>query len=438
MIGSPFRRRDFAILFVAAAALRLAYGAAVGGLGRFSGTGYTEYMLIAERLLRHGTLISPLVADDAPVAPSAMMPPAYAVLLAGLYGIFGVRSFAATLTAQLINTAAVSFAAVLAASVASRLAGRRAGRLAGSLVALHPALIAFTEYIWDTSLFVFAATLAVWWSLRLGGGGVRPFRWLGFGLFLGALALLNPALTTAYPLLVLWPVSRAGEWNRSTIARATGFTVLGWLIAIVPWTIRNYVQLGELLYVRSGLAQEFWLGVCPEADTSRGDVFPQQFALSNLEVRRTVTQLGESAYLKECGRRAADAIASDPDRFSRLVGLRSVDYWAGTVFTHTPRGGDHWPRSRSRAATLLFFLVETVLLVVLLVLRGRGNRDAPWLFGMLLIFSVIYCVTHVQLRYRVPMEPVVAILLGVLMVRSRHDQQSSDRSTAPASRAASA
>jgi len=431
-VNPPCRTRPWAILFCVAVAARIGYCAAIGGLGRFSGQGYSEYMLIGERMLQQGTLVSPLVADGAAPAPSALMPPAYGMLIAGLYGLFGVRSFTATLVAQLINAVAVSLAAVFAGHVACRLAGRRAGWIAGGLVALHPVLIAYTEYIWDTSLFVFGVTLSVWWSLRLSAGCVRPIGWLGFGVFLGSLALLNPALSPAYPFLVLWPASRASEWDRRTIVRAVGLTTCGWLMAIAPWTVRNYVQFGELFYIRSGLAQELWLASCPEADASRGDVFRQQFPLSNVDVRREVTEKGESAYLKQCGRRAAEAITSDPVRFARLIGLRTLDYWAGTVFTHTPRGGDYWPRSRSRAAGMVFFVLETGILFALFLVRGRRHRDARWLFGVVVVFSLVYCVTHVQVRYRVPTEPVVAILLALLLVQPRHEPSPIEPSLAAA------
>ena len=90
-------RLRFGILFLLAFALRMVYCAATEGLGHFTGPDYAEYAVAAERLLAHGMLVSPLIVEDAALAPSALMPPGYTVLLAGLYWAFGVNTFLATL-----------------------------------------------------------------------------------------------------------------------------------------------------------------------------------------------------------------------------------------------------------------------------------------------------------------------------------------------------
>jgi hypothetical protein len=96
-----------------------------------------------------------------------------------------------------------------------------------------------------------------------------------------------------------------------------------------------------------------------------------------------------------------------------------VDYWTGTVFTHRPRGGDPWPQTRQRMAAMVWFLGEALILFTLFVWRGHRDATVRWLLGTAVAFSVTYCLTHVQLRYRAPSEPVVAIAMSLMFVRSR-------------------
>ena len=83
-------------LFVGAFAIRMGFCAAKTGLGQTLERDYREYVLAGERLLRHGTLVSPLILADTDQAPSALLPPTYAALVAGVYAALGPETFSAT------------------------------------------------------------------------------------------------------------------------------------------------------------------------------------------------------------------------------------------------------------------------------------------------------------------------------------------------------
>lgn len=330
-----------ALLIFAAFALRMVYCSVTIGLGRSLPPHqyHREYIITARGLVEHATLVSPLILEDATAAPSALMPPLYAGLVAAVYRLLGIETFAATLVLQIINAIATSLTVVFVFLIARRLGGVAAAWVAALVVTINPTLFGYTTYMWDTSIFALGVTLSVWISLRLSEQPAHWRSWLGFGLFLGGLALLNPSLTIAYPFLVLWPISKSHGWRLRPMLSAVGCTVLGWLVVIMPWTVRNYVHFDELTYVRSGLMLELWLGVCPEADADGAAVYRNQFPLLNDEIQRKVASIGERAFVKECGQRRA-AIAADPWRMVRLIAVRVVDYYLGTVYTHAhPRRG---------------------------------------------------------------------------------------------------
>jgi 4-amino-4-deoxy-L-arabinose transferase-like glycosyltransferase len=402
-------------LVVCAFALRLGYCQAARTLGQTPQAGYREYVIAGERLLARGEFVSPLIGDDAKAGKSSLFPPGYIAYVAAVYALFGIESGAATLVLQVTNAAATALAVGLVFLIAARAGGRRAGWAAGVIAALNPTLIGYTSYVWETSLFTLGVVVSVWLSQRLARTPIGARRYFAYGVWLGALALLNPALTIAYPLLVLYPLCRtySGRWKR--ISMGVLAAVLGWSAAIAPWTIRNYVEFGELIYVRSGFMLELWLGVCPEADAHGAAVFQRQYPLSSIEVQGKVAEMGEEAFIAECSRKAKEAIAADPVRFAKLVLMRVVDYWTGASLTHAEPDGSVIPRSPGRLAVMIFLTVEVLVLLIALFMRSRRADGLMWILTILLLFSIVYCVTHVQVRYRTPSEPLVAVLLGTLL-----------------------
>jgi hypothetical protein len=435
------RRWTLVLLFSTAFGLRIGYMAARGTLGVSPSPerGYREYVIAGQRLLRYGTITGPLILDDADRRPSALMPPAYVALVAGTYAIFGVETRTATLFLHLVNAAATSLVVVLVFLLAGELAGSRAAWIAAIVATINPTLIGFSDFLWDTNLFAFGAAVAVWWSHRLGvvfrarsgsagtaTEGLRPAieplplpapsassftKWFPFGLYLGVLAMLNPALSSAYPLLVLWPIVRRRVKQWRDVAKPVALTVAGWAIALTPWTIRNHVHFNQWIYVRGGLGMELWLGSCPEADGRSAPVFQAQFPLNNAEIQRHVAQIGERAYIQECGAKAKEAISADPWRFVRLSTVRFVDYLLGTSISHADNSSQRILTARN--AITAFLAAEAALIALAILLRGRGSADLWWLFGMFMAFGLVYALTHAQVRFRAPIESIVAVVVAV-------------------------
>ena len=402
------------ILVLTAFTLRMVVCAATAGLGR-SPEGYREYVLAGQRLLARGSFTTPLILDDLSRKPSSMLPPLYAGVVAGVYGLLGTETFAATLTLEILNAAATSLAVLFVFLITQRLARGATPWLAALIVTFNPTVVGYISFIWDTSLFTLAVTLAVWLALRRSR---RPLEWgksFGFGLVLGGLALLNPALTIAYPLLVLWMITRAEGWRVRPLLRSIVATMVGWVLVILPWTVRNYVHSGELMYIRSALPIVFWLGVCPEAETNPAAVYGRWYPLENSGEQAKVTQMGEYAYLNEWKAMAYAAITSAPGRYLRLTALRTVDYWAGTAYSHKAPEISGWPESPLRRTVALFVLAEVVLVAIGLLIVRRPGPEIWWLLGIVFTFSIIYCLTHVQIRYRAPAEPLMAVVVATVV-----------------------
>ncbi len=407
------RTRIFlAVLFVVALALRLGFCAQKTGLGTPLERDYREYIALGQRLLAYGTVVSPLILTETDQTPSALLPPGYTALVAVTYAVLGIESFSSHLALHIVNALATSLCVLVVFRATRLMAGGWAPWIAAGLVAVNPTLLGFTHLIWETNLLALAVALTIWLGASLATRRPSSVGWLGFGLWLGLLAMLNPALTAAYPFLVLWPVVKQHGWRPPAVARSVGLTVVGWAIAVAPWTVRNYVHFGELIYIRGGFMEELWLGVCPEADTNLGTAFTSQFPLLNEDAQRHVAAVGERAYIEECGRRATEAIAADPWRWCRLVMRRTADYWLGTLFSLA--SADGLPKNLQRLLLTMFMFGEVFVIVVSLAVRGPVRAEMRWLLATVLSFSIVFCLTHVQVRFRAPIEPIMAVLVAVL------------------------
>jgi hypothetical protein len=312
-------------------------------------------------------------------------------------------------------------------------AGKRIGGLgvaagAAWLWAVFPSAVMMPfEWIWDTSLSALLSALLLWATLEL----AESERWLDWGVFgvlLGLALMTNPAMGVLLPFLLGWVAFRGpGEsglrWKRAGLA--VGLAIL----FCVPWTARNYVGFHRFVPVRSNLPFELWLG--------NNDIFDEHArngrkSITRIEEARRYAQLGETAYMAEKWEAATSFMRAHPGLELRLAGRKFVAFWMGTEsplknFQET----DSWV---IRGIFLSSFLTAIGALFGVVVLctkqqemtqRRRGGAESGEnsdggeetarvpifpLAAFPVVFPCLYYVTHADLRYRHPIDPVVLLL----------------------------
>jgi hypothetical protein len=388
-----------ALLFTSAFGLRLAFYLTSAPS---PGTVLVEMDFAARSLLHKGT-----IADvyGSGTGPSAHLAPAYPLLQAGLYAVFGLFSPAAHVVRTLLQLAVLALAVTLVPRLAARTGiSPGAGWLAAGALALWPLNLFWEtasvwEHVWaGTALLLLALGLATlaergWQDRRL---TVR------LGLGLGTAALLTPLVLAALAGtlaggLLSGPrrqVLRSGLW----IVPLAGLVLL-------PWAVRNHVELGEAVLTRSNFPLELYIG---NHDRANGYTFgtcprdPNGFYVrmhphACAAERQRVRDLGELAYMREKKAQATDWIAAHPGRFLELTATRFVMYWfPPPLLWDPPTGPATWAKALAYAAVGLGGFVGLGLLFV----RRHPHR---WLYAAFLLGpSLPYLVTHVDLRYRYP------------------------------------
>ena len=224
--------------------------------------------------------------------PSTNYSPGLPLFVAGIYEVKGgVHERLAREVLAALGALAVLFAYLLGRRLGGIVSDRDgppvvAGLIAALAVAIYPATLEYTGMLMTEPL---AATLLagailgiLWagdgtWASPSAGSASSFWRWLVPGLTLGALALVRPeylAIGALLALLVLirgWVSTRGSKVAyRATsdprvktlprVLGAAGVLVLGIVVVVAPWTVRNAVALDRFVPVSTGGGQVLYAG----------------------------------------------------------------------------------------------------------------------------------------------------------------------------------
>jgi 4-amino-4-deoxy-L-arabinose transferase-like glycosyltransferase len=344
-----------------------------------------------------------------PSGPTAWLPPVYPYLLAGIFKFFGVYSRISAVLALTLNSLFSALTCLTIFFIGRKTFGIKVATWAGWTWAFFPyAVFWSTTWIWATSLSAFLFSLVFLLGLYLErSNAVRP--WLGFGLLWGLVALTETALVLTLPFFIIWLYYRLRQ-QEMAVARAISTFAIAFVLIVSAWLIRNYLRFGELVFIRSNFGVELHQGN-HEGSTglSAGQLL---HPASNEKAMEELQQMGELRYVTERKRQALHFIMTQPGVFVRLTLKRVLYFWTGTpqllqVFRLS---------GRFVAARYVLFTAISVLAFAGLFLAFRNRNPAVPFFAILLIvFPLIYYVTHPTPRYRHPIEPAM-VLLGVYAV----------------------
>ena len=366
--------------------------------------------------------------------PTAWLPPVYPLIVAATFKLFGTFTARAFFACAGLNTLFSSAACLPIFFAGKRIGGLGVGAAAAWLWAVFPSAVMMPfEWIWDTSLSALLAALILWATLEL----EESKRWVDWGVYgvLWGLALMtNPALGVLLPFLLGWVAFRRSGENRERWKRA-GVAAGIAILCCVPWTIRNYAAFHRVIPVRSNLPFELWLG--------NNDIFDEHArngrkSITRTEEVRRYTQIGETAYMQEKWDLATSFMREHPELELRLAGRKLVDFWMGTEApVKNFRETNSW---LIRGILLTSFLTAVGSLFGVVVLwvgrkkitqRRRGRRvgaemergeaeelTSPPVFPLAVfpaVFPCLYCLTHADLRYRHPIDPVLLLLTVIFL-----------------------
>lgn len=407
---TPRRSRAILILLLVALALRLGWAvtrpaddASINAL-----PDQREYLSLAQNLL-HGRglqFIDPRFNE----AVKAFRTPGYPMFIAAC---------GANVRIVRIVQALLDACTVLAIDLLARrlLRARFAPLLAAAIVAVNPFLIYFTGLLLSETLFT--AMLA--WAMVLlvyGNGGRGRWRatllWLAGGLLLSLSVLVRPSAVALPVVLGLVSIflnthrevsykelSPSEPDRRARLAFPPGLTmVLLTLLCLLPWAVRNRVELGHWIWLDANSGFTLYDGYNPDATGASDQSF-----VHRIPELQALDEVGRDEHLKQ---EAIEYARSHPGQVMTLAGAKLARTWSPVPLS----------REYGRPALRLVAMAYSVpfdALVLVGLLWGRMPRSVKvLLITPAVYFSIIHALTVGSLRYRVPVEPLLAVIAAGL------------------------
>lgn len=328
-----------------------------------------------------------------PTGPTAIVGPAYPLLLALVFKIFGIYTTASAIAIRILQSVFASLTCLFIYLSGRDSVGPPAGKLAAIAWAIFPLNIFFTvTKVWETSLTALLASVLFWYMLRL-RDSLSVSRWSATGALLGFAALVNTSLVV---LVVPFGVAALLR-NRKRVLLPAAVGALACLAATSPWLVRNSIRFGKLM-LRSNFPLEFRIG---NNEWSYGQKIEALHPSNNAEVNRHWQEVGEPRFMAEEQAANARFVREDRGRFALSTVNRIVNYWTGA-----------WIRPIEGFPNVWSVIVPTTMLSLsgllgVLWMFRTGLPEAFDYAGCLAIYPIIYYLTTSQPRFYHSVTPLL-------------------------------
>jgi hypothetical protein len=345
-----------------------------------------------------------------PTGPTAHVGPLYPILLGSIYRVFGPFTPSAMLGQAMLSWIFCALRCALLIPLATVLRlPCRAGTIAAILGIFF--IGAFNTELrggWDAPLIALCLMAIVWAAARFSGpSDFRPASALLLGLAAGVILLINPAplpVIAAYCLLgacAFWP-------GFARYALSLAAFILGIVIVLTPWTLRNLYVLGNPMPFRSNFGLELFLAYNETGAASTLDLdIARLHPALNVEASRQLAAMGEVEFHRRKEHEALDYIRNHPATAARIFAAHIVYFW--------------FPPADNLIFRLLLAGL-TITSAIGLILLWRENPRAGVLIAVVWIaFPLVYYITIWSSRYRYPMEWTMLLATAALLDRlGRH------------------
>ncbi len=342
--------------------------------------------------------------------PTAYFPPGFPYFLAVADLIDGhAGGHKAALKGERIEQAVAGTVAVgLLGLVALELLGPAVALVAMALGAGYPVLIEQTGTLVAENLLVVLELAAVWTALRA-RGSPHPYRWIAATGALTGLA----TLTHQNAILLVLPLG-AAAWATGTRARGTALLVLCTAATIVPWTVRNAVELHHFVPIsdETGITLVGTYNRYSAAERQIPDKWRFFWTIpSDAHLVKTAGRFTEPALDARLRSQALSYIGDHPAAplsvgWHNLVRMLELE---GDAAWHASAQAVGLHPDVAHTGVIAFWIMAALALVGAFTVGARRTPRWVWAIPVLLALSVVFINVETP-RFREPVEPFLVLL----------------------------
>lgn len=332
--------------------------------------------------------------------------PVYPLLLALVYGMFGLKSYG--MVVLVLHAVLGAASAVLAYKTGELLFGKRYAWIPYGLTLGYPLFAFWGMYVLTETTYVFTITLFLYLTAFYAQEGNRTkIKTLVFlGVAIGISNLVRPLLLLYFPVLGFW-ILWIQRWRLKTALRDFAIIVMMTVVVMSPWWIRNGIKYHQFIAVSNYGSYEFYLGNNPLTVTDQYFVFSQPSY--NPEVKARLEKLPIAEQEKEYKQLAVAYILRHPVQFLQRTFAKEKNlFWQPVL----PLDGQAY---KMQGDSLDKWYLRLGLLGVFLSLIHLKKYSFLLLFAGYYSFVVSMITVVSGARYRLPVMPAM-ILLGSLVL----------------------
>ncbi|MCH8065549.1 MAG: glycosyltransferase family 39 protein [Chloroflexi bacterium] len=331
---------------------------------------------------------------------TAQWPPAYPMTLAVLYKLFGWHLF----LAKGLNIVIASATVILVYIVSKRLFDWRTAFAAAMVLAAFPGQIFFATLVYTETMFammfMLVLLLTLIWTIQQPDS--RWWQVLLIGFMAGVVTMVRAeGVFLAIVMVVIW-LLMVRPWR--TVARYSALMVVGVVLAITPWTVRNAIQFHEFIPLRSNASDLIARQLDPDAGTQG------ESRTIRRGIQYHITHFWEiPGFLAGPTR---DLYAEDADA---IVLMQKHPAPGQTLESPQPLTDDT-ARRWSGLANRYFRVISLMALAGAGLCLLRRNRGSLVLIVAALGWTLLYANFNPLPRYHFPVGQIIAIFAAVFFI----------------------
>jgi hypothetical protein len=196
------------------------------------------------------------------------------------------------------------------------------------------------------------------------------------------------------------------------------------VIVLFPWALRNKIRLGQWVWLSTNGGVTRFDGFNPEATGASNQRF---LSAPEFRVLRHLSEVERDEYLsQQANTWIRDTLQHDPLRLLKLTASK-----IGRTWSPIPLSAEFGGKTIYKLAAAAYSIPLLTLSVVGLWASRVPRSARLFLLAPVLYFTMIHAVSVGSLRYRVPTEPLLAVLaaagLMTIFDRIRRRHRSAER-----------
>lgn len=394
-----------------------------GSRGVLGGDGH-EYERYAANLVDH---LAYSTAPTAPFQPSLFRTPGYPLFLA----IFRLLTPNSLLVVRIAQFALLGLTAILVYRVSLFASSRWVALVSAIMCATFLPLIWLATYQLTEILATFLAVSVVLLIFIARGRSDRPgaiTRYGVLGIAIGALALVRPE-----DALLVVPVAIGLFFSHRDTARIirlrqAGVLLVGFVLVMAPWTIRNAIVSGHFVPLGANSGQNLYVSAQQYAGRVSYAGTPADYRLLYAPHGLFAQITGHtSPYAGPLGGArielaANTAIQSAAWRVFKTLGIGQIVRSVPSRIAHLWGTGDFPPPRRSfTTAAHRIAVLQWALIIALaafgVLLSVRGRRFDLWPLALFPAYTtLVHILFNAEARYTIPDRPFVIIFASIGLI----------------------